>query len=250
MIYVRNTLRILSAMYGFYISLILKLGILDILKMKINSKWASVIFLTVIFSTGTQANLIQNGGFEDISGSNAIGNYGSTSTWQIYSSIPDWDASRNMEIWTNNFIVPAYEGFNILELNGHPGTGNGAFSIFQSFATVVGQEYELSFAGRKRQDSTEEFSVSVGTLVGTNLENLALDYDIDSHEFGTWTEFNYIFQATDILSTLRFTSLDRIDDTTGNLLDDVSIVSVPEPSIIALLAAGLFGIGFVRRRQS
>ncbi len=208
--------------------------------MKISSKWASVIFLAGIFSTGVQANLIQNGSFENVSGSNAIGNYGSASTWQIYSSIPEWDASRNMEIWTNNFIVPAYEGSNVLELNGHPGTGDGAFSIFQSFATVMGQQYELSFAARKRQHSTEKFSVSVGTLYD----------DIVSHELGTWTEFSYIFEATGTMSTLRFSSLDSIGDTTGNLLDDVSIASVPEPSIIALFAAGLFGLGFARRRKA
>jgi hypothetical protein len=219
--------------------------------MKISNKLASVIFLAVIFTTGVQANLIQNGSFEDVSGSNAIGNYGSASTWQIYSSIPEWDASRNMEIWTNNFIVDAYEGLNVLELNGHPGTGSGAFSISQSFSTVVGQQYELSFAGRKRQNSTEEFSVSVGTLDGNGqLDDLALDYAIDSHEFGTWTNFTYLFEATGSMSTLRFTSLDLIDDTTGNLLDDVSIVSVPEPSIIALFGLGLVGIGFTRRRRS
>ena len=51
------------------------------------------------------------------------------------------------------------------------------------------------------------------------------------------------------MSTLRFSSLDRIDDTTGILLGDISIVSVPEPSIIALFGLGLVGLGFARRRR-
>jgi len=201
---------------------------------------SSVFSLAVIFSTAVQANLIQNGSFENVPGSiDAIGGYGSPATWQIYSSIPEWNASRNMEIWTDDFIVPAYDGSNVLELNGHPGTGFGAFSISQSFATVVGQQYELSFAGRKRQNSTEMFSVSVGTL----------NYDITSHSLGDWTEFSYMFEATAIMSTLQFRSLDSSDDTTGNLLDAVSIVSVPEPSIIALFGLGLVGLGFAGRRR-
>jgi len=200
----------------------------------------SVFTLAVFFSTGAQANLIQNGGFEEIGGSTAIGGYGSANTWQIYSSIPDWSATRNMEIWANNFIVSAYEGSNLLELNGHPGTAGGAFSIYQSFNTVAGQQYELSFAARKRQNSTEQFSVSVGDL----------DNAINSHVVGSWTEFSYIFEAANKLSTLQFTSLDPFGDTTGNLLDDISVSPVPVPAAVWLFGTALLGlVGFSRRKK-
>ena len=202
------------------------------------AKFVSATILGAVLSTAAQANLIENGGFEDIGNSVAIGGYGSSSTWQIYSSIPDWDASQNMEIWTNNFIVPAYEGNNVIELNAHPGQAGGVFSIYQSFETTIGQEYELTFAGRKRQaNSDEAFMVSVADLTDS----------IYNQAWGTWTEYSYNFTATSELSTLTFTSLDGGRDTTGNIFDAVSVQEVPEPETVAMLCLGLIGLGVQRR---
>ena len=196
--------------------------------------------LVAAVSAPVHANLIQNGGFEDIGSSTAIGGYGSASTWQIYQSIPDWDASQNIEIWTNDFIVPAYEGNNVLELNAHPGNAGGAFAIYQSFATTIGQDYELTFAGRKRQkNSDESFMVSAADLVDS----------IYNQAWGEWTEYSYVFTANSDLTTLTFTSLDGGADTTGNILDAVSVTAVPEPGSLALLCLGIGGLVIQRKRQ-
>ncbi|MFV1872609.1 MAG: DUF642 domain-containing protein [Oleiphilus sp.] len=191
-------------------------------------------------ATGAQANLIDNGSFEDVGSSTAIGGYGSASTWQIYSSIPDWDASQNVEIWTNDFIVPAYHGDNVLELNAHPGRSGGTFSIYQSFATNVGQTYELTFAGRRRQaNSDESFSVAVGDLVDS----------VYNQAWGHWNEYSYQFTATSAISTLTFTSLDGGRDTTGNIFDDVRVVTaVSEPASLALFMLGLAGLVYTRKK--
>ncbi len=209
--------------------------------MKVLSKLISATCLSVSLCGGVQANLIDNGGFENVGTSSPLGNYGSASTWQIYSSIPEWDASQNVEIWSNDFIVDAYEGNNVLELNAHPGDPNGQFSIFQDFETVVGQEYQLTFAGRKRQQNSDEsFSVSVGDLTDT----------IINQAFGSWNEYSYSFVAVDVLSTLTFTSKDGGSDTTGNIFDAVNITSVPEPGTLALMLLGLSSLVYSRKQTA
>jgi hypothetical protein len=206
--------------------------------MKSLTKILAGTFLTALIASGSQANLIQNGSFEDIGTSSALGGYGSASTWQIYSSIPDWDASQNVEIWSNNFIVPAYDGNRVLELNAHPGSG-GSFSIYQSFATSIGQTYELTFAGRRRQaNSDESFSLSVGDLADS----------IYNQAWGYWNEYSYAFTATDTNSTLTFTSLDGGSDTTGNIFDDVRVTAVPEPGSLALIMLGLASLTYTRKK--
>jgi hypothetical protein len=201
----------------------------------------SVVILVAGFATSAQANLILNGSFEDTGDSAALGGFGSANTWQIYSVIPSWEATQTMEIWTNNFIVPAYDGKNILELNAHPATSGGEFSISQNFATQKDQVYKLSFAGRKRQaNKNESFSVSVGDFA-TDILDQASD---------KWTEYSYQFVATGDSTTLTFTSLDGGRDTTGNLLDAVNVIAVPEPGPIALISLGLLGLVGLRLKRA
>lgn len=208
--------------------------------MKNFTKAIAATCLASLVSVGAQANLIQNGSFEDIGSSTAIGGYGSAATWQIYSSIPSWDASKNVEIWSNNFIVPAYDGNRVLELNAHPGSSNGTFSIFQSFATTAGQTYDLTFAGRRRDaNSDESFSLSVGDLVDS----------IYNQAWGQWNEYSYQFTASSAISTLTFTSLDGGRDTTGNIFDDVKVSAVSEPGSLALLMLGLAGLAYTRKQS-
>jgi hypothetical protein len=208
--------------------------------MKTLSKLISATCLSAALCSGVQANLIVNGSFEDIGAGAALGGYGSAATWQIYSSIPEWDASQNVEIWSNNFIVPAYDGNRVLELNAHPGDVNGSFSILQDFATVTGHAYELTFAGRKRQQGSDEaFSVSVGDVVDS----------IYNQTWGSWNEYNYTFTALSSLSTLTFTSLDGGSDTTGNIFDGVSVTAVPEPGSLALILLGLAGLVVTRKKS-
>lgn len=192
-------------------------------------------FLLLAFAAGSaQASLITNGSFENTTGAVANPSYGSASTWQIYSAIPGWSTTQDLEIWTNGFIVPAYDGDNLLELN-----GTGAFTVYQDFATVKDAVYEVSFYARKRTRSQEHFQISVGDLT----------QDITSHIFGNWTAFTYQFTALSDLSKLSFMSLDGQHDTTGNLIDYVAVHQVPEPGMLAMFLTGLLGLSVIRRRK-
>lgn len=177
------------------------------------------------------ANLIQNGGFEqpDVS----------TGTWKYFTSsqVQGWNGS-NIEIWDNYGGVTAHEGDQFAELNAHPYSGS-AFGIYQDFATVIGQSYDLSFAYRARRSTSESFTADVA----------GDSWLLDDHTTGGWNLFNGSFMATSNITTLRFTTVAPQSGTVGNFLDSVKvIVSVSEPAGAALLGMGLLGMGLRRRK--
>jgi len=190
---------------------------------KIN-KIFSTLCLYVILCSSIQANLILNNSFEDTGTISP-----SQPTWRIYDTIPHWSSTRGIEIWNDGFIVPTYHGNNVLELNAHDRGANTPYSIFQSFNTVIDQKYKITFMSRKRQSGSERFSVSVGDLyeVVINLK------------CGEWSEYTYIFTALSAITTLTFTSLDPFSDHSGNLLDEINVQSIAEPSIFLLILFSL-----------
>jgi hypothetical protein len=191
---------------------------------------AAGLLLGVGLSAGANANLIVNGGFED--------NNVATGSWQYYSAnqVNGWEGS-NIEIWDHLGGVVAPEGNQHAELNAHPNAGQ--FSIYQTFTTVVGQLYDVSFFYSARQDNSESFQFSVGSL----------DALINDHVVGTWNQYVNVFRANSTSTTLRFTSVTPSYSTVGNLIDGVNVTShVPEPAGYALLALGIIGLGLARHR--
>ncbi len=202
-------------------------------------KWAAISALFLALAgTSAQASVITNGNFED----NVIGN--NSWRWFIADQVNGWDGS-NLEIWRGYAGVEAYSGQQFIELNAH-GSNSGAWSIFQTFNTVSGARYQLSFAYRARANSNETFSVSVADLNQT----------LTDHITGEWRLFTGYFTAGNTSSLLRFTS--GTAGTVGNFIDDVQITELPAqissnsvptgPTgvLLAIAAAALFW----RRRKA
>ncbi len=158
-------------------------------------------------SFSSHAGLIVNGDFE----ANTV-NAGSWS-WLPSSQIEGWQGS-NMEIWHDMNGVQAVSGQHFIELNAH-GNNQGAWSIFQSFATDIGQQYQLSFYYRARNNINEQFELSLGDT----------SWLFDDHTTQGWAHYNNYFVAESSSMTLRFTSLNQ--GTMGNLLDAVQVSAVP-----------------------
>ncbi len=185
------------------------------------------LFLTF----GAQANLIVNGGFDD--NNVAAGN------WAYFpsSSVNGWEGD-NIEIWDSFGGVVAPEGTQHAELNAHPFDGT-VFSIYQSFATVIGQTYDVSFFYSARSSNSEQFSFGAGTLAAL----------LNDHVVGSWKQYTGSFVATGTTSTITFTSYDN--STVGNFLDDVVVTAranVVESNPILMLVIGLAGLFYSRRK--
>jgi hypothetical protein len=204
-------------------------------------KMKLVALLTLIFTSicsPVMANLIQNGGFEDTAVSR------NSWAWFYASDVVGWSGS-NIEIWDSFQGFSAFEGSQHAELNAHPSNGQ-AFSIFQSFTTLIGATYELSFAYSARSSNNEAFLLSLYAGNSTELVSTL----IDDHEVKKWSLFNSSFVATDLTTTLRFTSVTPYSGTVGNFLDDIKVTEsprrfagftaqVPEPGSMLLVIIGL-----------
>lgn len=209
-----------------------------------------LVFFTAASSISSVANaeLIVNGGFENVAVEKG--------KWRYFSSsqVQGWQGG-NIEVWNGLGGMQSFEGDKHAELNAHPNNGQ-PFSIFQTFNTSTGGLYDLSFAYRARRSLDEAFRVELFGDNGTVLNQI-----IDDHNKKRWSFYQQSFLANSGLTTLRFTSVFPNHNTLGNFLDDVSVKqglprvtqqvsSVPEPAVLSLLVAGLFALFSLRIRRS
>ena len=184
-------------------------------------------------------NLFTDGSFESIS--QAAG------SWNTYNSVPGWTvtqasfipSSHGLEI-RNGVAGSAQDGSNFIELDGYEND-----RITQSFATTIGQTYEVSFWYQNRAGvdaSSEGFDavvlsggVSSASLVGNAASN-------------AWLQEKIIFTAGSNISTFTIDATGASDGY-GTSFDNFSAVAVPEPATMGLFAAGLAMLGLSARRR-
>lgn len=194
--------------------------------MTVSKKITAVIAIFLV-SNFANANLISNGGFED----NSLND--NSWRWFLSSDVNNWSGS-NIEIWDSLQGVDAFEGENHAELNAHPFTGN-VFTISQTFNTVVGMSYDLSFAYRARVNNNEAFRVEVDSDSNNIFSQL-----VDDHVTGAWKVFVGSFEAQGATSTLSFTSVTPATSTVGNFIDDIQVLTSPSQVNVSAPGSLLF----------
>lgn len=162
------------------------------------------------------------------------------------TAIPGWTATPDVNVVAGTFSSSAgnlaKEGNQYLDLVGQAGGG----SISQTFATVVGQVYNLNFwyshnlfsglGSASARLSAGSLSDSITHTGGTNA-NLA------------WQQYSNEFTAASTSTTLTFVNTIG-GQNEGVLLDAVSVMAVPEPATWAMLILGFGLVGGALRRRS
>lgn len=205
-------------------------------------KFAKIALLAAV-ALGTsqfaQANLITNGGFEASSSP--------TATPTGWTNIGHSDGI----ITYAAFGTPAYEGLNYYDLGGY-GNASGPIGdgIAQSFATIAGQSYTVTFGlSAENQSGVETLTVAAGSA--------SVDYVLSIDGMGTFkrafTTETFDFTATSALTTLSFVHTAGQGGANDPMIDGVSVelstAAIPEPETYALMLGGLGLLVFARKRS-
>jgi hypothetical protein len=199
--------------------------------MKTIYKLAAFFFASALYATSATAGLITNGGFED-------GFDGWTVTYSL-GCVPNQDTK--CDFFAGDSTDPGFIPYGDLAL--YIGCAQ-LCSAFQIIDTTPGQSYKFSFEYGNNGEAEYEFAANFGDLEVFHPFNDILDT-------GTGFE-HHTFNVTAIGPK---TKVKFIGSNPGGwlALDNVSVEAIPEPGSLALLAAGLAGLGSIRRwvlRQS
>lgn len=131
-----------------------------------------------------------------------------------------------------------------------------AGSVSQTFATVTGFNYLVTFDLSGNPDGAPAMKTAVVSIAGSlpSIKTYTVGPS-NSHSNMNWQNYTYAFTAFSTSSTLVFASADYTPF--GPALDNVAIIgndgigsAVPEPATWALLAVGFGLIGARSRRRS
>ena len=201
--------------------------------MKLDKLLVTVALLALTCTA--RANLLVNGSFE----SPAI----APGTFSLFSSIPGWSIASGPFIEIQNHVAGSpHEGNQYLELDSTANT-----SVYQDVPTVTGASYLL----------TLWYSPRPGIAAASNGVNLIVDGTSNTlligegigHSDTVWTQYSFSLIGNGS-TRIEFAGV-GISDSLGGYIDAVSLTSVPEPSMLLLLAAaGLAASTFLRRRHT
>jgi choice-of-anchor C domain-containing protein len=162
--------------------------------------------------------------------------------------IPGWEVFGSNIDYIGTFWQ-ASDGVSSVDLNGNNGPGG----IRQTFDTVTGQRYQVTFDYAAHHVSEDDVFTLRMSAAGMFLDMSYHPVPGSTRADMRWREQHFTFLATGDVSTLSFLSL-TTDPRFGPAIDHVTVTpfgdplpSVPEPATLSLVGLGLIG-GALRAR--
>jgi hypothetical protein len=210
----------------------------------------SALAIVSVAGAASAAELVVNGGFEDI-GDAAFQNWGGYTFGAGFTPVlPGWtivggsvDVTTNASGWS-----PAYKGNDSLDINGWtPG------EISQTFADEAGQTYTVSFAYSRNAAGAADPAALAQVSAGGVIDPVtATDGQFGSVHTGpgtgmTWKTDSFTFVGTGS-DTIDLKALNGTNG--GVFFDAISVTgSIPEPATWGLMILGFGGAGAMLRRR-
>ncbi len=200
-----------------------------------------ILLLTILLPVSPAlAMSILNGSFEQGTDPGAFqplpAGSGNITSWEIIGLSVDYIGT----VWQ------ASDGTRSLDLEGIEANAGGG--VQQSFATDIGQMYEVTFDIAGNPVGAAAIKV-LNVSAGDNNQNFSFDTVESSLEFMNWDTRMFTFTATSTSTTLAFTAVSPLSGF-GAALDNVDVhpvLPIPEPSTGLLLGAALAGLAVYRR---
>ena len=223
--------------------------------MKRNIFAALLLVTSLVIVRDASANLLVNGDFEapvQTFPFFATFNIPAGSTyitgWTVVQGNVDLTTTLNYGTLVNTLDPSTVQDVDLIgDTNAPPG---GLGGIAQTFATLVGQEYILTFDYSHNPGSFSLNYAALVTVADANAPANTVLSTVISQPAGPapWVAFTGTFTANSTSTILSFISTQG-GSSGGIYLDDVSVMPVPEPSSILLLVIGSVGCALVRRNR-
>jgi hypothetical protein len=225
--------------------------------------FAAVVCTALVAERGRAENLIVNGSFETPVATNGIIKVLASGSAPLGF---DWTvAAGGVEITRQGYVGgsggsspfngPAYQGSQWLDLDAEQTPGPG--TLLQTFATIAGSAYDLTFAyaSNPYRAYPGPARATVRVFDTTSTTDLLTAFQI-SHGSSTGSNYDWkvnapvTFTATGASTTLRFASDNPLNSDAGIFLDGISVTAaVPEPAGYATIGVAATVALAVRRAK-